>query len=233
MRRPVIGITTYSRSEANDFSLPAAYVDVIQAAGATAVLLPPQENPEPLIEILDGLIFAGGGDIDPARYGSDRHHETIYLVDPERDEFELKLAELILKSQLPTLGICRGMQVLTVASGGDLIVHVPDAYGDRVTHRLDHPRRPTPHSVQADSSSRLASLLEAIEFEIVSWHHQAVKTVPPNWKPAARAADGLVEAIEHQQHPWLIAVQWHPELSPDDLIQQRLFRSFVDACRSS
>ncbi|NJL22447.1 MAG: gamma-glutamyl-gamma-aminobutyrate hydrolase family protein [Leptolyngbyaceae cyanobacterium SM1_3_5] len=232
MGRPVIGITTYSRSEANDFTLPATYVDAIQAAGGTAVLLPPQPNPEPLIEVLDGLIFAGGGDIDPARYGS-LPNETVYLVDADRDEFELKLAALILKSQLPTLGICRGMQILTVASGGDLIVHVPDAYGGRIQHRLDHPRRPTPHLVQASPNSRLSNLLEAIEFEIVSWHHQAIKTVPPDWKPVAQAADGLVEAIEHQQHPWLIAVQWHPELSPDDPVQQQLFRSFVRACRSS
>lgn len=232
MRRPVIGITTYSRSEANDFSLPAAYVNALQAAGGTAVLLPPQPNPGPLLEVLDGLIFAGGGDIDPARYG-DRPNETVYLVDADRDEFELKLAELILKSRVPTLGICRGMQILTVASGGDLVIHVPDAYGDRILHRLDHPRRPTPHSVQAAPSSRLSKLLDAIEFEIVSWHHQAIKTVPSDWKPVAQAVDGLVEAIEHQQHPWLIAVQWHPELSPDDPVQQRLFRSFVTACRSS
>jgi putative glutamine amidotransferase len=228
-QRPIIGITTYSRSEANEFTLPATYVDAVQLAGGIPILLPPsQPDPSRILEAIDGLIFTGGGDIDPALYGGD-HHSTIYLVDEERDQFELALAQLALTSSVPTLGICRGMQILGIASSAELVLHVPEVYGETIAHRLDHPRRPIHHLVQANPSSRLAAILGATEFEIVSWHHQALKAVPAGWQLVAQAADGLIEALEHQQHPWLVAVQWHPELSPEDPVQQRLFQAFVQA----
>lgn len=227
-RSPIIGITTYSRSEAGEFYLPGAYVDAIAAAGGTPLLLPPnQPHPARLLDAIDGLVFSGGGDIDPALYGG-APHPTVYLVDSERDEFELALAQAALAAQLPVLGICRGMQVLNVASGGDLVVHVPEAYGDAIAHRLDHPRRPTEHAVRVDAESRLAAWLGATECTIVSWHHQAVKTIPDGWRVVAQAADGLPEAIEHRQHP-VVALQWHPEMSRGDAVQQRLFRSFVQS----
>jgi putative glutamine amidotransferase len=229
MRSPLIGITTYSRSEAGEFTLPGAYVDAVQLAGGCPVLLPPiQADPAPILAALDGLIFAGGGDIDPQVYGGEHHH-TIYLVDEERDTFELALAQQVLRSSIPTLGICRGMQLLSVASGASLIPHVPDVYGDTITHRLDHPRRPTEHPTQIQSNSRLATLLDTTNITVVSWHHQAVKTVPEGWNSAAHAADGLVEAVEHATHPWLFGVQWHPELSPADPAHQRLFQGLMQA----
>ncbi len=230
--RHLIGITTYSRSEAGEFTLPATYVDAVQLAGCVPVLLPPCDAPDRLLASLDGLLLTGGGDIDPLRYGGDPH-PTIYLVDEERDQFELALAHLVLKSpasrQIPVLGICRGMQVLSVASGAKLVPHIPEQYGETVSHRLDHPRRPIHHPVEAQPASRLAHLLGATQFEIVSWHHQAIQAAPPGWCIVAQAADGLIEALEHQQHPWLFAVQWHPELSPEDPVQQRLFQAFVQA----
>lgn len=228
-KRPIIGITTYSRSEAGEFTLPGTYVDAVQLAGGIPILLPPnQPEPARILEIIDGLIFAGGGDIDPEAYGGS-HHPMVYLVDPERDEFELTLANHALTSKVPTLGICRGMQILSVASGAELITHVPDVYGETVTHRLDHPRRPIGHSVHVQPNSRLAGIVEQETINVVSWHHQAVKTVPDCWQIVARAEDGLVEALEHRQHPWILAVQWHPELSPDDPVHQRLFQALVQA----
>ncbi len=229
MQRPIIGITTYSRSEAGEFTLPGTYVDAIQLAGGIPILLPPnQPDPQRLLEIVDGLVFTGGGDIDPDRYGGPSH-ATVYLVDEERDDFELALAQIILTCQIPTLGICRGMQVLGVASGAELVTHVPEVYGATIAHRLDHPRRPIPHPVQVEPTSRLAQMLGAIDFDVVSWHHQAIKAVPVDWAAVAYAADGLIEALEHQQHPWLMAVQWHPELSPESPVHQRLFRGLVAA----
>lgn len=226
--------TTDSRSAAGEFTLPAAYVEAVQRAGGAAVLLPPQPQPEALIAALDGVIFTGGGDISPDCYGGVQH-PTVYGVDDVRDTFELKLAKYLLTSQIPTLGICRGMQILAVASGAELLPHLPEIYGEQVVHRLDQPRRPIPHLVQAVPESRLALLLAAAEFEaefeIVSWHHQAIKALPDGWQIAATAADGLIEAMEYQPHPWMFAVQWHPELSPDDPVQQRLFRAFVSACK--
>lgn len=229
-RSPIIGITIYSRNEAGELYLPGSYVDSVRLAGGTPVLLPPSVQPASLLDMLDGLIFSGGGDIDPGLYGGE-HHPTVYLVDNERDEFELALARIALESGIPTLGICRGMQVLSVASGADLVVHVPDTYGDAIVHRLDHPRRPTHHSVQVHPDSRLAQVMDATEITVVSWHHQAVKTIPDAWQVVAQAADGLVEAMEHQQHPWLVTVQWHPEMSPDDPAHQRLFQGLVNAAK--
>lgn len=230
---PIIGITTYHRTEAGEFTLPGAYVDAIAFAGGIPVLLPPHPaDSTPLLMALDGLILAGGGDIDPALYGGEAH-PSVYLVDAERDTSELALAKAALSANIPILGICRGMQMLNVATGGDLVTHVPDLYGDRTPHRLDHPRRPVEHTVQISPDSRLAQLLGtsaiAPTISVVSWHHQAVKAIAPAWTVVAQAADGLIEAIEHQQHPWLLAVQWHPELSLDAPVHQRFFQGFVSS----
>uniref|UniRef100_B8HTA3 Peptidase C26 n=1 Tax=Cyanothece sp. (strain PCC 7425 / ATCC 29141) TaxID=395961 RepID=B8HTA3_CYAP4 len=233
MRSPIIGITTYSRSESGEFTLPGAYVDAVQLAGGLPLLLPPlQVDPVALLDRVDGLIFAGGGDIDPERYGGEPHH-TIYLVDEERDSFELALARQALQKQIPVLGICRGLQILSVATGAQLVAHVPEVYGDQILHRLDHPRRPITHATQVLPHTRLAQILETTEITVMSWHHQAVRTVPEGWQLAAQAADGVIEALEHQHHPWLIAVQWHPELSPDAPVHRRLFQAFVQASQQS
>lgn len=232
-RSPVIGITTHSRNEAGDLCLPGAYVDAVQAAGGTAMLLPPnQPEPARILEILDGLVFSGGGDISPLLYGG-KPHPTIYSVDPDRDASELMLAKLALTSKIPVLGICRGMQLLNVATGGDLVPHVPDLYGDAIAHRLDHPRRPTQHDVHILPESRLAKILGTEQMTIVTWHHQAVRTFPTVWQLAAQAADGLVEALEHRQHPWMVALQWHPEMSAQDPAHLRLFKTFVAAAGSA
>ncbi|UBF27425.1 gamma-glutamyl-gamma-aminobutyrate hydrolase family protein [Kovacikia minuta CCNUW1] len=228
-RLPIIGITTYSRNEAGEFQLPGAYVDSVQQAGGIPILLPPnQPDPAQILEIVDGLIFSGGGDINPELYGGS-HHSTIYLVDSERDDFELVLAKQALAANTPTLGICRGMQMLSVASGAELVTHVPEVYGETISHRLDHPRRPTPHEVQVQPESRLAAILRETEITVISWHHQAVKTVPDTWEIVAHAPDGLVEALVHRHHPWMVSVQWHPELSPEDPVHQRLFQALVRA----
>ncbi len=230
-RVPLIGISTYGRLEAKPFSLPGVYLDAVRAAGGIPVLLPPGEaNPASLLEALDGLIIPGGGDIDPILYHGERHPE-IYSVDRERDEFELKLAEIALDSELPILGICRGMQILTVLTGGNLIPHVPDQNDNPLLHRVDPEpgvRIPTEHQVQIKSESRLAQMVQTTEISVISWHHQGVREVPSEWRIVAHAPDdGLVEAIEHQHHPWAIGVQWHPELSKQDVYQERIFQAFI------
>lgn len=213
--------------------LPGTYVDVVQSMGATPILLPhTQANSGALFQILDGLILSGGGDIQPDLYQGSMHH-TVYGTNEDRDEFEFNLAKLALQSEIPVLGICRGMQMLTVASGGSLVVHVPEVYGDRVAHRLEHPSRPTPHDVFLTPNTRLAEILGAQTMSIVSWHHQSVQAVPAGWRLAAQAADGVIEAIEHLHHPWMFALQWHPEMSADHPGHQQLFQAFVSACARS
>lgn len=231
-RVPIIGITSHSRNSVGEVVLPGTYIDAVLSGGGNPILLPPtQTDPESLLRILDGLILSGGGDIDPIHYNGE-DHPTIYGIDDDRDTFEITLAKLALIKGIPVLGICRGMQILTVATGGNLIQHVPEVYGDAIAHRLDHPRRPILHDVEILLESRLAQLLEATHLNIVSWHHQAVAEFSSDWQLAARSTDGVIEAIEHQNHPWAIALQWHPELSINDPAHQRLFRSFVSACQA-
>ncbi|HTL89072.1 MAG TPA: gamma-glutamyl-gamma-aminobutyrate hydrolase family protein [Leptolyngbya sp.] len=231
-RAPLIGITSHSRSAIGEVILPGTYVDAIQSVGGNPIVLPAtQTQPESLLEVLDGLIFSGGGDIDPLHYrGED--HITIYGVDHDRDIFEMTLVKLALMRDIPILGICRGMQILAVATGARLIQHVPDVYGTAIDHRLDHPRRPIPHDIEILPESRLFQLLGETHLKIVSWHHQSVAEVGSDWRLAARSSDGVIEAIEHLQHRFAIALQWHPELSMQDPAHQRLFRSFISACQN-
>ncbi|RMH75643.1 MAG: gamma-glutamyl-gamma-aminobutyrate hydrolase family protein, partial [Calditrichaeota bacterium] len=182
-----------------------------------------------LLEVIDGLILAGGGDIDPALYDG-RPHPTIERVDSRRDALELELSRQALARPLPVLGICRGQQVLAVATGGTLVEHIPDEYGQAVIHR-DGSGEYVQHPVEVEADSRLAEILGATELPTPSKHHQAVREVPPEWRVVARAADGVIEALEHRHHPWMIAVQWHPEQAYRDPRHGRLFAALVEAAR--
>jgi putative glutamine amidotransferase len=228
----VIGISSYARDgDPPAFSVPCGYVDAVRGAGATPLVLPPGEaEPERLLDLIDGLILAGGGDIAPAAYDGEPH-ETIYSVSEERDRFEFTLARAALsRSETPLLCICRGMQVLNVACGGSLHAHVPDRFGHRVAHRLP-PRRRSHHSVRIDGDSRLARLLLTTQPEVCSWHHQAIDRLGDGLRPIAWADDGLIEAVEHTAHPWCIGVQWHPEMQIEAPEQRRLFAALVAAAR--
>ena len=228
MKAPLIGITTYGADERNRYSLPVEYVSAVQRAGGLPFLIPPGTGrPERYLDWLDGIILAGGGDLDPQHYGGGAH-ATLYSVDAARDALELALAREVVRRQFPTLAICRGMQVVNVALGGTLIEHLPDAVGESVLHRAP-PREPTPHPVQVKPGSRLASILGDGQMQPpMSWHHQAIRRIAPGFEAVAHAPDGTIEAAELSRHPWLIAVQWHPELTAgQDHSQQRLFDALV------
>ncbi len=231
-RRPVIGITTYGRNEQNQFVLPSEYVDAVRRAGGTPILLAPgADDSERWLDIVDGIILAGGGDLDPSRYDGE-NHETIYMIDGERDELELELARRILDSGHPTLGICRGTQVLNVALGGSLHAHLPEVVGDDIAHRLP-PREPTSHAIEVQAHSRVAEVFGSTHFDAASWHHQAIDRLGADLVAVASAPDGTIEAVEMPAHPWLIAVQWHPELTAaKDPVQQRAFAALVEASRT-
>ncbi len=225
---PVIGLTSYGRDQAGAYALPVDYIDSIVRAGGAPVLLPPGKGMLDVAERLDGLILSGGGDLDPARYDG-AQHESVYMVDGDRDAGELALANHAVQRQLPCLCICRGAQVLNVALGGTLIPHLPERVGDGFAHRVP-PRRPAFHEVHINSGSRLACVLDGDHAFVASWHHQAVDVVAPGLTVVACAADGVVEALEMDGHPWLLAVQWHPELTAaHDPQQQALFRALVEA----
>jgi putative glutamine amidotransferase len=229
--RPLaIGISCYARVGSPPvFSLPCGYVDAVRAAGATPVILPPGETqPERLLDLVDGLILAGGGDIAPRSYGG-KPHETVYEVSEERDEFEFALARAALaRTDVPLLCICRGMQVLNVACGGTLHAHVPERFGEKVVHRL--PRRlPTRHGVRIAANSRLAEILGVTDAHVCSWHHQAVDAVGSGLRAVAWAADDVIEGVEHATRPWCFGVQWHPEMQLTEPPARRLFGALVQA----
>ncbi len=226
---PVIGITMYGKNEAGDYCLQSAYIKAIRDAGGIPILLPPGElNPHLLLSKIDGLVLVGGGDIEPKIYNGDAH-DSVYAVDPDRDRFEIDLAKLALDQNLPILGICRGLQVLNVVGGGNLVAHVPDLFGTAIAHRNDEDTKGTLHSVEVVAHSKVAIALGVTNTEVTSWHHQAALNVAPNWQVVATAPDGVVEAIEHKTHPWAIAVQWHPEMAVNDPMQQGLFQALVKA----
>ena len=227
MAAPRIGLVTYGRNPEGSFTLPAEYVDSVRRAGGLPLLLAPGEaRLEEWFGLLDGLILAGGGDIDPGLYGGRGHAEN-YKLDAGRDANEVWLARRARATGLPTLGICRGLQMLNVAFGGTLIEHLPDAVGEVVAHRGPD-KSPTPHAVSIEPDSGLARVLGTPTPIGTSWHHQGVDRVGTGLRVVGRTADGVIEALELPGHPWLYAVLWHPELTAkDDPIQQRLFDALV------
>lgn len=206
------------------------------AGGDPLVLDPPAGGVDVLLAALDGLIFSGGSDIDPATYGATPHPATAG-VRPARDDFELRLARAAFARRLPTLGICRGVQLLNVAAGGTLIQHVPDAAGDAVTHALpdDDLRRRgliDGHVVEAEAGSRLAAIAGR-RFVTGSRHHQAIGDVGDGLRVTARTSDGIVEALEAADaERFLLGVQWHPESTvDDDSVSRAIFAALVRAAR--
>jgi len=226
--QPIIGLTVYGPQDDKGFNIPHEYVQGIVEAGGIPMLLPPvgAEFVARWLDRVDGLVLAGGGDIDPSHYGNSGH-ETIYNLDVNRDLTEMALARLALQRHIPTLAICRGMQVVNVALGGTLHPHLPEIYGEQVEHRVA-PRDPVEHSVRVTPGSRLAEIMGTRTVHTSSWHHQSLDRLGAGLKAVAWADDGCIEAVELTANDRFIAVQWHPEHSIDrDPTQQTLFRELV------
>jgi len=203
------------------FLTPRGYIDAVHRAGGLAVLLPPDEilesDPDEVLDLLDGLILAGGADIDPSQYGADPHPATNGTV-PERDTFEIALARRALERDMPMLGICRGMQLMNVAAGGTLNQHVPDSHGHE-----DHRRSPgsfddADHDVRLEPGSLAARAAGEEQHGTKSHHHQGIDAVGDGLRVTGWAdIDELPEAIEAPDKRFALGVQWHPEadqLSP-------------------
>ncbi len=230
---PIIGITTYARSENREFRIDTDYVDAVRRAGGVPLLVPPGETHlDQVIALLDGLILSGGGDVNPETYGAEAHAQ-VAKIDHERDDFELAMAKFMLEIDKPMLCVCRGMQVLNIAMGGSLIQHIPDEFDGSLEHRivddaLTYGSGPTPHDVTLSADSRLAKMMKNQTVTTVSWHHQSLDKVAPGLEVVAKAADGVIEAVELSGKP-VFAVQWHPELSAaEDPAQQNLFDAFIN-----
>ena len=227
MARPVVGITTYVTSarfgawDAEAALVPADYVRAVERAGGRALLVPPSEDAvEETLDALDGLIFSGGSDLDPDLYGQEPHPET-YGVVPERDRAELTLLTAALMRDMPVLAICRGSQVLNVATGGDLVQHLPDDVGHS-GHR-ETPGEFAEHDVTVEEDTRLAGLL-GDHAPVMSHHHQGFGRLGGGLRVAAHAEDGAVEAVEDPSRRFALGVLWHPEAGED----QKLFEALVE-----
>lgn len=233
--KPRIGLTAYPFGETHGYHTPREYVDAVVRAGGVPMMMPPvgADMVDTWLDNIDGLVLIGGGDIDPELHGNSMH-ETIYSLNPIRDETELSLTRAALEKGVPTLAICRGLQLVNVACGGSLHVHLPEVVGEDVAHRSPT-RTPVPHDVRISPDSILSQTMGATEVNTSSWHHQAVDELGQGLRAVGWAEDGTVEAVEWSDvssKGYLQAVQWHPELTASqDSTQQRLFDDLVRAAR--
>ncbi len=208
------------------------YLDAVARAGARPVVVDPVGEPGDLLARVDALVLTGGPDVDPGVYGQLPHPKT-YGVDTGVDDFELPLTRDALARGIPTLAICRGIQVLNVALGGSLYQHIAHDPGTEPHGRPGEPNGARLHDVTVDPDSRLAAVMETTTVTASCHHHQAIDKVGDGLHVVARAADGIVEALE-LDHPeqWLLAVQWHPEdTAATDPAQQHLFDALVAQTR--
>ncbi len=238
--RPLIGIPAASLEPspappARYFQFNGNYPAGLAASGALPVVIPlglPEDALADLFARLDGLCLSGGVDVAPAEYG-EAPHPALGKVDAPRDRTELTLGRWALETDLPTLGICRGIQMLNVAAGGSLYQDLPAQLPGSLIHNIklsESPwERPT-HSVRLVAGSRLAGILGVTDLMINSFHHQAVRRPADGFAAVAWAEDGVVEAIEDPSRRFAIGVQWHPEgMFQTDPLARRLFAAFVAA----
>ena len=231
--RPIIGITSYAQpAKWGAWDLPAAlvplyYVESVHQAGGRALLVPPSDDAvQETLDVLDGIVFSGGIDIDPAVYGAERHPAT----DPaqaHRDAGELALLAAALERDIPTLAICRGFQLLNVLRGGDLVQHLPEAVGHE-GHR-ETLGVFSKHPVEITEGTQLEAILGPRHGSVRSSHHQGVGKVGEGLVESAYAEDGSLEAIEDPSKRFALGVLWHPEMEDDD---KRLFEALVAEARS-
>jgi putative glutamine amidotransferase len=230
--RPLIGITSYSEPEVRwgAWNVPAAlipltYVRAVEGAGGRALIVPPSDEAiDETLDVLDGLVFSGGSDLDPELYGQDAHPET-NGVREERDRGELALLVAALERDLPVLAVCRGSQVLNVARGGDLVQHLPEIVGHE-----QHKHTPGvfgDHEVDVRADSMVGRLLGE-RAPVKSHHHQGFGRVGEGLVEAAWAEDGTLEAVEDPSQRFTVGVLWHPEAGED----AALFRALVEEARA-
>jgi len=238
MAAPLIGITTSvtvdkvpERAYVN-----GTYIRAVQAAGGIPLLLTPHFTPEvqaALWQRLDGLVLTGGGDIAPARFG-EAPHPAVADVSPARDELEIGLTQRAVADDVPLFAICRGVQVLNVALGGTLVQDLPSEWPNALPHSQKAPRHEPSHAVKVmGEGTRLGRVLGALEIEVNSMHHQAIKRLGEGLRDVAWAPDGVIEGVEMPgEERFVLGVQWHPEeLVGHDQAARNLFAAIVDAAR--
>jgi putative glutamine amidotransferase len=246
--RPFIGLTTSTTGHERDAAKPAAshlslaYSQSIIRAGGLPLLLPnslPPEGADDIVFGLHGLVLCGGGDVDPLNWG-EPPHPKLGIVDPQRDTLEMALLHAALRREVPVLGICRGVQLMAVALGGDLWQDIPSQLPDSGGHFQPLPRHETHHPVRVAPDSTLARIFQPdpdaqnspCVLQVNSFHHQAVRQCGRSLAPIAWSEDEIIEALVAPDAQFVLGVQWHPEeMTASDPLQARLFAAFVQASR--
>jgi gamma-glutamyl-gamma-aminobutyrate hydrolase PuuD len=220
--KPVVGITTYVEPASwGHWQLEAAlipydYVRAVERAGGRALLVPPDDDAvDETLDRLDAIVFSGGNDLEPSSYGADAHPAT-GGTNPARDRGELALLQAALARDMPVLAICRGVQVLNAARGGDLVQHLPEVVGHE-EHRAV-PGQWSEHGVRVDPSSKVP----AVDGTVMSHHHQGLGRIGDGLREVAWADDGTVEAVEDPEKRFVVGVLWHPEAGADQVLFDRL-----------
>lgn len=236
MEKPLIGLTSSRMPNPSGrpaFGVNLPYTRSIAQAGGLPVLIPinlSMDNLDVLLPRLDGILFTGGDDIDPQEYGA-QPHAKVEGIDVERDQLELHLVQAVIRAGKPYLGICRGCQVINVALGGSLYADLTEQYPGAIQHdQHGLPRDTLAHGIDINPDSLLAQILQGATTRVNSLHHQGVRKLAQLLRASAFAPDGLVEAFELPNHPFGVAVQWHPEELPKHAAMRRLFQAFVHAC---
>ena len=236
--RPIIGLTPSLESGENKIYTPTSYPKAIIEAGGNPVFFNFTRDPE-MIEayaaMVDGVLFSGGDDVDPSTYGEEQIWGCGDVV-PLRDDFEISLLKVLLEKypEKPILGICRGCQVLNVATGGTLYQDLRSQKDGCIRHQQQQSSHYASHRAMVEEGSLLHQIYGSTEVMVNSFHHQAVKDLAPGMRLTAVASDGVVEGFEKPDHPYFVGVQWHPERlveRAENAAHWQLFKSFVDACR--
>lgn len=233
--KPIIGITTNQSANVHGhptITLMQSYINAVVQAGGVPVLIPSliaEDGWDAVYSRLDGLLFSGGGDISLDYFTGDPH-PRIDDVDLARDSVELKFIQAAASDGKPLLGICRGCQMVNVALGGTLFTHIPDQLPNALDHNYPGNRRTVlVHEVKIEEGTRIAEIYGEPIIKVNSLHHQGLKDIAPALRATGHSPDGLVEAVELPDHPFALAVQWHPEWLTDQVSTRKLFRHFVNA----
>ncbi|HBD01001.1 MAG TPA: peptidase C26 [Lachnoclostridium sp.] len=236
MRKPLIGLTPAHDMESGDVKARPTYMRALKAAGAIPVVMPLDASEEDLKQLsqdLDGFLFTGGPDVHPFLFGEETQAHC-GNVSPARDQMEISLLPMVMELQKPILGICRGIQVLNIALGGNIWQDIPSQVTRDfpLAHSQPFSYDMPCHTVALTEGSLLARISESSSIKVNSMHHQAVKDLAPGLIASAYSTDYLIEALEMPDYPFFIGVQWHPEyLWEKNKEAFRLFQTFVKACK--
>lgn len=231
--KPIIGITPSYSYDNNCISINYDYLKMIELSGGFPIILSYTNYNEYLsfFHLVDGIIFSGGGDIDPLLFGEEAIKENGQIC-PLRDTFEIELCKIALKQNVPLLGICRGIQILCAASEGSIYQDLSQQ-GSCNKHMQQAPRFYPTHTIKINPSTKLHSILQCDTLNVNSFHHQSVKKPGKTFQISAVTPDGIIESIEHIKNDYAIGVQWHPEsMTAQNKKQKLLIDSFIDASKN-